>query len=156
LQVIDETHPLPLLVSAVSESKVGRILEVRAKKEGELFDVIVMNEREARALCSGAFNLGRAAQELRVECGTAALVVTLGADGYIVVENNAVRHFQTAVIPNIVNTLGAGDAVLAAISAHRARNSAMDWDRCSKEIQVFVNRILGLAQATPQITSKAV
>ena len=49
--------------------------------------------------------------------GVEALIVTLGADGVRIWQRNSVPYYQPAFKVEVVDTLGAGDAFIAAFAA---------------------------------------
>lgn len=141
---------IPVLISAASESKVGRLQDV-ARNLAKPFDVVAMNIMEARHLGLPDEFDDRELISLKAKCGASSLIVTHGTDGYYIAHGEAdVEKFRNEPIPGVVNTLGAGDALLAAVVAHRVEHKQIDWSNCNTDIQSYVNRVLRNQDATPQ------
>lgn len=82
--------------------------------------VLVVNRSEAEHLVGSALPdvpaLRRAAEMLRAR-GPAAVVVTAGADGAVVVDAEAGSHLPAPAV-DVVDTTGAGDAFVGVLAAH--------------------------------------
>lgn len=84
-------------------------------------DILVVNESEAAALI-GLQGVGDDA--LRTAADGRTLVVTLGADGVVLVEGGAVTRIP-AVPVEAVDTVGAGDAFVGALAAALAGGASL-------------------------------
>lgn len=108
-----------LALDAVSVPKAARLPD-------DLNGVAVLfcNRDEARALAGrGAVTAGDAAQALRAR-GAESVVVTLGADGALVVAGQDSQHVPGARI-RVRDVTGAGDTLIAATLAALARGAAL-------------------------------
>jgi ribokinase len=88
-------------------------------------DVLVVNEHEAGELLSttigGAAEAEDRGREL-LELGPRAAVVTLGANGAVVVESGGATHVASPRVL-VVDTTGAGDAFVGALAVEHARGA---------------------------------
>lgn len=98
------------------------------RRLGEVVNVVVVNEGEARALtgAAGATTTGaRTATALRDRLGVPAVVVTLGRGGAMIGDADGTRtvtRFDVAV----VDTIGAGDAFVGTLASRLARGAGLD------------------------------
>jgi ribokinase len=91
-----------------------------------LCDVLVPNEHEAAELAGRDGRPGELAAVLGERLGARAVVVTAGADGAYVAADGRVEHVPTSRA-DPVDTTGAGDAFLGAVSARlRAGESLLE------------------------------
>jgi ribokinase len=118
--------PFDVVVAAARAAKAGGAtvvlnpapaVEDLAAFEG-LVDVIIPNEVEAAALTDLHDPLA-AAKELQARLG-GAVVVTLGAEGSLVLDVDGAHHRLNAHEVTAVDTVGAGDAYCGALGAHLA------------------------------------
>lgn len=93
-----------------------------------LVDILVMNEIEAAELAGvpvdDPASAARAAWTLRRR-GPATAIVTLGAQGVVVADDDGCRHFA-AVPVQTVDTTAAGDTFIGALCAARAAGHSID------------------------------
>jgi ribokinase len=84
--------------------------------------ILVVNEREGAALAGFALSSrddARRAAAVMHEMGPRAVVVTLGADGAVVVAPGIDEHVPAPRV-RVVDTTGAGDAFVGAVAARIA------------------------------------
>lgn len=90
-------------------------------------DVLVVNEHEAALLADTVVgdpdSAATAGQVLEAK-GTAAVIVTLGGAGAVVVDPTGVHH-EAAPPVHVVDTTGAGDAFVGALAAALARGDEL-------------------------------
>lgn len=92
-----------------------------------LVDVITPNESESAALSGvqvGGAGRETAARALRMR-GVGAVVLTLGADGAYILDDDGGRHVSCVRVP-VVDTTGAGDAFTGALAVALARGDDLD------------------------------
>ena len=119
--------PVDSVLEAFGIADAGRTLRVlngapaRPLPDGmyRLADVLIVNETEAATLSAVRHDPEEAAFGL-VERGPNVVVVTLGKEGSLAVENTGVVHRAPAHPVTPVDTTGAGDAFVAAFSFFRA------------------------------------
>lgn len=91
-----------------------------------LIDVLVVNEIESAEL-SGAADQGRAGQKLR-KLGSGAVVITLGGEGALLVDDDGKSHVAAPEV-EVVDTTGAGDVIcgvlVAGLSQGQRRRDAL-------------------------------
>jgi len=113
-------------------------------------DVLVPNRTELGVLSDAPTPRDRAGVEalaLRVE-GVRALVVTLGADGALVVDGGRITHVPAPQV-TVVDTTGAGDAFCAALADAVARgHSVVDAARWAVRVASVTTTAWG-AQTAP-------
>ena len=106
-----------------------------------------MNEYELALLTDSSHDIGQQMESLLSQCGLAQLIVTCGAEGARVL-NQQKEHFrfQAKDAPLFVDTVGAGDAFSAVyIHGLRAGWSLADIGRFAQD---FASRVIGLRGAT--------
>ena len=93
-----------------------------------LVDMLVMNEVEAAELAGEAVDdvrsAGGAAALLRAR-GPSVAIVTLGADGVVVADEQGCRHFA-AIPAQAIDTTAAGDTFIGALCAARVAGESID------------------------------
>lgn len=139
----------PIFACSVSESKVERLFR-KFDGEKEVFEVVTMNEAEVAKVGSPIAGLlgGRTAQEqLCKDFSAASVIVTEGIKGYHVFSREAEpQYFKGVDIPNIKSTLGAGDALFAAIVSCFPSS---DWMLRSEAISKYLLPVLQTDTAVP-------
>jgi ribokinase len=85
----------------------------------ELAPILLPNEAEARAL-AGDTDMEAAARSLAEQTG-APVVVTVGADGALIVKDGTLTRIPAPTV-EVVDTTGAGDAFAGAFAAELARH----------------------------------
>jgi ribokinase len=106
-----------------------------------MIDVLTPNAIELRALSGGQIDETAAARALLAR-GTAAVIVTLGASGVLVVERDGTRSIRAFPV-EAVDTVGAGDAFNGALAA------ALAMDRQLFEAAVWACAAAALAVTRP-------
>lgn len=94
-----------------------------------LVDILVPNQAEATLLTgidceSDISRVGEAADALRTMTGAAAVVITLGAAGVLVVDDAGHQHLPSHVV-SCIDTVGAGDAFCGAMAAALAARAPL-------------------------------
>lgn len=88
-------------------------------------DLVVVNRIELAQLLEASEPTGiDSARDLLTASGLASAVVTLGADGILVLEDGVI-HEQPAVVVDAIDTVGAGDAFLGALAAALATGESL-------------------------------
>jgi ribokinase len=83
-----------------------------------LADPLVVNEIEASQLLARTVELGSSAVTAQLSRCARSAVVTLGADGALVVDGDGnVIHVPAPVAPEVIDTTGAGDAFVGVLAA---------------------------------------
>ena len=94
---------------------------------GGLIEVLVVNAGEAAALSGvpieGIEPARRAAEEMRKRFGAAVTVVTLGAGGALLLDEDGFAHESGWEVP-VVDTVGAGDAFVGTLASELTRGVA--------------------------------
>jgi ribokinase len=94
----------------------------------ERVDTLVVNEHEAESLLgspvAGAADAVDGAARLRSR-GPGAVIVTLGADGAVVVDGHGATHVPAPLVP-VVDSTGAGDIFVGTLAALLADGHALD------------------------------
>ena len=111
-----------------------------------LTDVLVVNEVEAAALSEIAYDPEEAAFGL-VERGPNVVVVTLGKDGSLAVENTGVVHRAPAYPVTPVDTTGAGDAFVAAFALLHASGAGVAASLRAANVAAALSTLVAGAQA---------
>lgn len=169
----------PILVAGVSESKSIRILDAFTKHSNridkckvEVFSANVkevgklleenderrVNEKRFESSCHCYKPADWYEDEERVEkiCSdlhVKYLIVTDGPKGYyILTENGQGKHIQATEYQEVINSAGAGDALLAGIATYFSMNWKPDWtpqwDDCNRYVQPGIERILKQREAS--------
>lgn len=86
-------------------------------------DVLVVNQVEASTLAAGVPDASAAGRSLLDRCR--AVVVTLGADGAVVLVRDQAEQRVPAVPADVVDTTGAGDSFVGALAARLAAGDAL-------------------------------
>ena len=127
---------IPVFVASVSEEKSLRVNEVKHP-----LAAVFMNRRESayfgrRAVASTSLPV----IANHIGC---ALVVTRDMDGVTIIEGDSETLVPPPAIPENVNKLGAGDALLAATVAHHVFG-AMSLPESVKKATSFAIKIIGM------------
>lgn len=126
-----------ILVSAVSESKAKRIVEI-----SEDIDLFSLNNDEACSLLE-CDDLDRS--DLSKTCadlGIKQLTVTKGRDGYLVANKQNVSHYSAPPINEVVSTSGTGDAFMASICHYLYENDNIDLEDAREYISTYVSDVI--------------
>jgi rfaE bifunctional protein kinase chain/domain len=118
-------------LSAIARKHPAKVVWVDSRMRAELFrDVLVKpNEREAYEACMRAFGKFDLAG-LRQRIGTRPLIVTKGAAGAEVHDDDGVRSVPAVAVENPVDICGAGDSFSAAAAlAYAVTGSAYEAAR---------------------------
>ena len=116
----------PLYLDAVSSAKVGRLraaLQMTRFSDNKIF-VVKCNRLEAEVLLPEDGTYDNYIQRL---------YVSLGSEGVLIRENGEQTQIQSLPVTGIVNTTGAGDALLAGIVHAGPEASAEDAARFGQE-----------------------
>jgi ribokinase len=83
-------------------------------------DILVLNEIEAQ-------NLGAQSNHWQnlLKLGVKTVIVTLGADGAVIIEKEVITHIPSYPV-TVVDTTGAGDAFCGAFAAHLAQGGSLE------------------------------
>ena len=146
--------PIDSVVEAFGIVDRGRTLRVlnaapaRPFPDGlfRLTDVLVVNEVEAAALSEIAYDPEEAAFGL-VERGPNVVVVTLGKEGSIAVENTGDVHHAPAHPVTPVDTTGAGDAFVACFALLRASGAGVAESLHAANVAAALSTLVPGAQA---------
>jgi ribokinase len=107
----------------------------------EMVDVLTPNETEAQILTGIEVtdeDSARAAAKDLLNCGAGAVILTMGAKGYLLASNDA-AEFVPAVKVAAVDTTAAGDAFTGALAVGLARGKTL------AEAAVFANHVGALS-----------
>jgi ribokinase len=110
----------------------------------EMVDVLTPNETEAQILTGVEVVNGdaaRAAAGQLLACGVKAVVLTMGAKGFLLCDNKRVE-FVAAMKVDAVDTTAAGDAFTGALAVGLARGQAL------RDAALFANRVAALSVTT--------
>lgn len=140
----------PLFALGVSDSKIARLADAAA--DGAKFTLVSMNMKERRAL--------EAQFPRRADCDD-GLCELLSAEEVVVTDRpNAIRIYRRSadaisldvdrLDPALVrSTLGAGDALFAALCAAKLQSGDIDWSKTRDLIREYVHDVLRSETATP-------
>jgi ribokinase len=121
--LVQQEIPAPTVLTALAAGKAAGAVTVLnpAPAAGELpdevlalLDVIVPNQTELAVLCPGAGSVAERASALAARSG-AAVVVTLGGDGALVVSGAGVWPIDAFAV-DVRDTTGAGDTFCATLA----------------------------------------
>jgi len=92
-----------------------------------LCDPLILNQSEASSLVGWAVDDVRAAARAAGQIARAvkSVVVTIGAEGAYWADAGGAGHVAAPVVTDVVDTLGAGDALVGALAAELARGSRL-------------------------------
>ncbi|OHB78321.1 MAG: ribokinase [Planctomycetes bacterium RBG_16_55_9] len=110
----------------------------------EMVDVLTPNETEAQILTGVEVtdeDSARVAAKKLLACGVKAVVLTMGAKGFLLSDNQDTQ-FVPALKVNAVDTTAAGDAFTGALAVGLARGEAL------REAALFANHVAALAVMT--------
>ncbi|HET9061075.1 MAG TPA: ribokinase [Acidimicrobiales bacterium] len=152
--------PLPCVVAAVERVKAPTTVVLNCSPANTLpeailarVDVLVVNELEASALAAtsvGDVASAMRAAEVIVALGPRAAVVTLGPDGAVVVTGRRRDHIPARKVA-AVDTTGAGDAFMGALSARLAAGqSLIDAVSFGVEVGTATTQRAGAEAVVPQ------
>jgi sugar/nucleoside kinase (ribokinase family) len=138
----------PVIVTAVSDSKVRRIAQLAPAKP---LDLVSMNELEATA--AGIVDIEHADHEaVALACDAlhaANVLVTRGARGHVVLRSSGQREsFAAPEVETVVSPTGAGDALVAGVAAHWFRHGRLDLQQAQPTIGMLVRKVLEQPGAT--------
>jgi sugar/nucleoside kinase (ribokinase family) len=146
----------PVLACCVSESKVDR-LHRQAENGKFRLEAVVMNQTEAAAVgySMNSADWNRDFSKRLCEHFSAKIVfITQGERGYdAFLRGGDHRHFDAMNIPNVVSTLGAGDAFFAAVISSAPK---IDLLKSSETIRNYLLPVLTTTNAAPQVQNKRV
>lgn len=150
IRTICSTLSKELFVSPVSESKVDRIF-FDTEKDKIFYKLISLNAKEAGKF-SDWETVGNNPYKIMELCKSyhsEIVIITNGNKGYSVFEHNGSRFdFNTPFVPFVKSSLGAGDALLAAVVYHYCKHKNFNWTECETDINNFIAPILGIDEAT--------
>jgi sugar/nucleoside kinase (ribokinase family) len=134
----------PVVVAAVSDSKVTRLLEL---ERHQLIDVVMLNQLELdEVLRTGEY---RGPQSICEVLRANNVIVTDGARGYEVIRASGSRkHYQAPHISDVVSHSGAGDALLAGVLTHWYTHQTLDFDEAATSISTSIRKVLHQPGAT--------
>lgn len=93
-----------------------------------LADPLIVNEYEARALVDVAADdsAEMVAGRIRDVFGSRSVIVTLGADGCVILDQNGLRRHPAEPVAEVIDTTGAGDAFVGTFAAAVAAGADND------------------------------
>ena len=146
--------PIDSVLEAFGIADAGRTLRVlngapaRPLPDGmfRLTDVLIVNEMEATTLSEVRHDPEEAAFGL-VERGPNVVVVTLGKEGSLAVENTGVVHRAPAHPVTPVDTTGAGDAFVACFALLHASGAGVSESLRAANIAAALSTLVAGAQA---------
>lgn len=135
----------PVVIAAVSDSKVGRILQL---EDVSPVDIVVLNDNEARAII-GPQAVG-APQDLCARLHAKCVILTQGHLGYEVLFASGAppKKYAAPQIERIVSRSGAGDALISGVLAHWYKHQRLDFDDAKTSIANSIRRVLQQPGAT--------
>lgn len=136
----------PISISGVSESKVIRIMGLHQPKDVPLFIFVVLNDLEAKKV------LGDKLYEPTEICkifSSENVIITLGRDGFRILGRDGTDKPFSASVTNVVSSLGAGDAMYAALCSHFSTNRKLDENTIIWDVKKYLVPVLGSREATP-------
>lgn len=93
-------------------------------------DVLIVNQVEAEMLSGQAIDDGPTAEAVGATLlhryALSSVVVTLGADGSVLVRGDGVLRIDAWPIPSVVDTIGAGDAFAGTLAGSLARGATLE------------------------------
>lgn len=92
------------------------IIKPNAEELGELFDVVIENPQSAAKYAKKLIN-----------AGAGNVLVSMGRDGAVLIDRNGTEHFCAAFSGKTVNTVGAGDSMVAGFIAGYERTGDFDY-----------------------------
>lgn len=92
-----------------------------------LCDPLILNQSEASSLVGWAVDDVRAAARAAGEIAMAvkSVVITIGAEGAYWADSGGAGHVAAPIVTDVVDTLGAGDALVGALAAELAHGSRL-------------------------------
>lgn len=91
-------------------------------------DVLILNQVEAKRLTNRE-NIEQAGSEL-LTCGPRIIFITLGEKGVLVVEKDSFVSIPAELVPDVVDTTGAGDAFSTGVVTGMLEG--LDWEGCAR------------------------
>lgn len=154
----------PLFICSVSENRVERALKF-GSGDNFKYEVFSLNRSEIKKAVENQPQLTnwesfRTISEIKSLCDffhTEYLVVTSGQESYLIFSSSGNRKDGARFnIPVVVSSLGADDALFAAIIAHyaKSKSKSFNWDECRDLMQTFLRKVLRSHTTTPSVEKK--
>lgn len=124
-------------VCGVSESKSARVREVSGP-----ITLFSLNREEAQYLLECDELRPDRLRSFAAENDVHNLVVTQGADGYLIATPEAVDRFPAPPVTEVASTSGAGDAFLAGVCHSVHDEGALRWESIHDSIASYVTAVL--------------
>jgi sugar/nucleoside kinase (ribokinase family) len=140
----------PVLCAAVSEPKASRILASYRPAHGAGLLAVCMNDYEFATIAKKC-GISDEVAEILEKLNSRAVFITRGAAGYDIlsVDTTIRTHFPAPRVTTLVNTSGAGDALLSGlIHSIYCSNGELDVDDCRVRIEDYVKAVLGEVGST--------
>ena len=112
MEVVKEAARIAKLYRATTILKPATITQMK-DEDYENIDIFIPNRKEAMLL-SGRINLDRAA-EYFLSKGVKNVIITLDADGALLLNENGLKHFPTQAI-DVIDETGGSDAFISALA----------------------------------------
>ncbi|MCC8171226.1 MAG: PfkB family carbohydrate kinase [Parabacteroides sp.] len=155
-------HDKPLFICSVSENRVARALKFESKKNF-IYKAFSLNRNEVRKAVEQqpklhAWESFHKKSDIKSLCNffhTEHLIITSGQEHYIIFSSSGNRKDGCRFnIPGVISTLGADDALFAAIVAYYTKHQDFNWDKCQDMMRTFLTKVLRSHTTTPAIEKK--